>query len=287
MTNPTRSIGGLIREWRQRRRLSQLDLACDAEISTKHLSFLETGRALPSREMLLHLADRLAIPLRDRNVMLRAAGFAPSYQERSLDDPDFHLARQSIDLILAMHDPNPALAVDRHWTMAASNRAVANLISGVDPMLLTPPVNVIRLSLHPAGLAPRIINLMEWRRHLIARLRQQIDLTGDPILADLVEEVRDYPLPPGPAGRTRPQDHEMVAVPFQLATVHGPLSFFSTTTVFGTPIDITLSELAIEAFFPADQATVAVMRRLGEGQEPVPAAAPPSVSRLVPRAATG
>jgi transcriptional regulator with XRE-family HTH domain len=264
MSNPTRPIGDLIREWRQRRRLSQFDLACDAEISTKHLSFLENGRAMPSREMLLHLADRLAVPLRDRNIMLRAAGFAPSYQERSLNDLEFRAARQSIDLILAAHDPNPALAIDRHWTMTAANKAVGNLTAGVDPLLLKTPVNVIRLSLHPAGLAPRIINLMEWRHHMIARLQQQIEVTGDPVLVDLVEEVRDYPLPPGPAGKARPQDHEVVAVPFRLATVHGPLSFFSTTTVFGTPVDITLSELAIESFFPADQATATIMRRLAE-----------------------
>jgi transcriptional regulator with XRE-family HTH domain len=259
-------VGQLIREWRQRRRLSQLDLACDAEISTKHLSFLETGRAMPSREMLLHLADRMAVPLRDRNVMMGAAGFAPTYHERSLDDPEFRLARRGIDFLLAMQEPNPALAVDRHWVMAAANKAVRHLIAGVDPLLLTPPVNVIRLSLHPAGLAPRIINLVEWRRHVVDRLRQQIDMTGDGILADLVEEVRDYPLPPGPAGRRKARDHEMVAVPFQLATVHGPLSFFSTTTVFGTPVDITLAELAVESFFPADQATVAIMRRLAEEQ---------------------
>ena len=306
MNNPTRPVGELIREWRQRRRLSQLDLACDAEISTKHLSFLETGRSQPSREMLLHLAERMTVPLRDRNVMLRAAGFAPSYQERSLDDPDFRLARQSIDLILSMHEPNPALAVDRHWIMAASNKAVAPLIGDVDPILLRPPVNVIRLSLHPAGMAPRIINLVEWRHHVLERLRQQVDTTGDPVLADLAEEVRDYPLPAGMSRRAKPRDHEIVAVPLRIATVLGPLSFFSTTTIFGTPVDITLSELAIEAFFPADQATVAIMRRLMEGQVPPilepavlaspviasPVPAPPvqtpaPMPQLVARAATG
>lgn len=264
MSNPTRPIGDLLREWRVRRRLSQLDLSCDAEISTKHLSFLETGRSLPGRDMLLHLADRLAVPLRDRNTMLHAAGYAPSYHERSLDDPDFRLARQSIDLILSVHEPNPALAIDRHWTMVAANKSVSNLTAGIDPMLLTPPVNIVRLSLHPAGLAPRIINLVEWRRHIVARLQQQIEVTGDPVLVDLVEEVRDYPLPPGPAGRPPPRDHEIVAVPFRLATVHGALSFFSTTTVFGTPVDITLSELAIESFFPADKATATIMRRMTE-----------------------
>jgi len=280
MPNPTRSIGDLIREWRLRRRFSQLDLARDAEISTKHLSFLETGRSQPSRDMLLHLAERMAVPLRDRNVMLRAAGFTPSYQERSLDDPDFRPARRSIDLILSMHAPNPALAIDRHWTMVAANNAINNLIADVDPLLLTPPVNVVRLSLHPAGLAPRIINLVEWRRLIIERLRRQIEATGDPALADLVEEVRDYPLPLGLTGRKKPTDHEIVAIPFQLATVHGPLSFISTTTVFRTPVDITLSELAIEAFFPADQATVSVMRRLAEGE-------PAETARLERRVATG
>jgi transcriptional regulator with XRE-family HTH domain len=280
MTNPVRSIGDLIRQWRLRRRFSQFDLARDAEISTKHLSFLETGRSLPSREMLLHLAERLTVPLRDRNAMLRAAGFTPSYQERSLDDPDFRSVRRSIDLILAMHDPNPALAVDRHWTMAAANNAVANLIAGVDPPLLKPPVNVIRLSLHPAGLAPRIINLVEWRRLIIERLRRQMELTGDPALADLVEEVRDYPLPLGLAGRQRPTDHEIIAIPFQLATVHGPVSFISTTTVFPTPVDITLAELTIEAFFPADLATVSVMRRLAEEE-------PAETPRLEQRVAAG
>ena len=283
MSASTRSVGDLLREWRQRRRLSQLDLACDAEVSTKHLSFLETGRAQPSREMLLHLADRLAVPLRDRNVMLRAAGFASTYQERSMDDPEFRAARQSIDLILSVHEPNPALAIDRHWTMIAANRAVAHLIAGVDPLLLTPPVNVIRLSLHPAGLAPRIINLVEWRRHIIERLQHQIEITGDQAIQDLVEEVRDYPLPPGPPGRAPPRDHEQVAVPFRLATIQGPLSFFSTTTVFGTPVDITLSELAIESFFPADQATAALMRRLMEETNPEAKATTPQA----PRAAAG
>ncbi len=238
--------------------------------------------------MLLLLADRLAVPLRDRNVMLRAAGFAPTYQERAWEDPDFRLARQSIEHLLAVHAPNPALAVDRHWNMAAANKAVAILTAGVEPMLLTPPVNVIRVSLHPAGLAPRILNLMEWRQHIIVRLQQQIEVTGDPILAHLLEEVRDYPSPPGPAGRPRPQDHETVAVPFQLATVHGNLAFFGTTTVFGTPVDITLAELAIEALFPADHATVTVMRRLADvapEQEAPPAAA--QMPRVAGRAATG
>jgi transcriptional regulator with XRE-family HTH domain len=293
MTNPTPSIGQLIREWRQRRRLSQFDLACDAEISAKHMSFLETGRALPDREMVLHLAERMSVPLRERNAMLHAAGFDPTYQERSLDDPTFRVTRHSIDLMLRMHEPNPAVAIDRHWIMAASNRAVASLVSGVDPLLLAPPVNVLRLNLHPAGLAPRIINLAEWRQHLLSRLHQQIDLTGDPALMQLVEEVSRYPMPVSPIKRARPRDFETLAVPLRLATVHGPLAFFSTTTVFGRPIDITLAELAIEAFFPADAATVSIMRRMAAELAPAPVAThltprvTPRTTRLARQAASG
>jgi transcriptional regulator with XRE-family HTH domain len=283
MTSPTRSIGQLIREWRQRRRLSQFELAREADISPGHLSFLETGRGTPGRDMLLRLAERLTIPLRDRNVMLAAAGLAEGYPERSLDDPGLHMTRRSIDLILSMHEPNPAVAIDRHWTIAASNRAVNNLVAGVVPMLLTPPVNMIRLCLHPAGLAPRIINLAEWRRHLVRRLRQQIALTGDPVLLELVGEVSAYPGPAGASGQAEQPD--AVAMPLRLATVHGPLAFFSTTTVFGGPIDITLAELAIEAFFPADPATMAIMRRLAGRQVPVPATA--LARRMARRAAAG
>jgi transcriptional regulator with XRE-family HTH domain len=291
MTNPTPSIGDLIREWRQRRRLSQFDLACDAEISAKHMSFLETGRAMPDREMVLHLAERMLVPLRDRNIMLYAAGFDPSYQERSLDDPAFRETRHSMELMLRMHEPNPAVAIDRHWIMAASNRAVASLVSGVDPLLLAPPVNIVRLNLHPAGLAPRIINLAEWRQHLLARLGQQIDATGDPILMALVEEVSRYPMPAGATRRTKPRDFETLAVPLRLATVQGPLAFFSTTTVFARPVDITLSELTLEAYFPADAATVSIMRRISAEQAPVAAhLAPreaPRATRLARRAASG
>ena len=285
MATPTRPVGDLIREWRQRRRLSQLDLACDAEVSTKHLSFLETGRAQPSREMLLHLADRLTVPLRDRNMMLRAAGFAPSYQERTIDDPDFHAVRQGIDLLLSAQEPNPALAVDRHWKMVAANKGVANLIAGADPLLLAAPINFLRLCLHPAGLAPRIINLTEWRRHMVERLQHRIAISGDTVLYDLVEEIRDYPPPPASPGRAQSRDHERVAVPFRLATIHGPLSFFCATTVFGTPVDITLSELSIETFLPADPATATVMRGLMDGTA-VPLLLP-TPTPTEPRAATG
>jgi transcriptional regulator with XRE-family HTH domain len=256
-----RPIGALLREWRQRRRLSQLDLACEAEISTKHLSFLETGRSVPSRDMVLHLAERLEVPLRARNSLLNAAGYAPVFPERPLDDAALAVARQAIDLVLTGHEPHPALAVDRHWCMAAANRAIAPLIVGVDPALLQPPVNVLRLGLHPAGLAPRTVNLPEWRGHLLDRLRQQIDTSGDPVLVDLLAELRSYPTPEGHTPHAANRELANVAMPFRLATDAGILSFFSTTTVFGTPVDITLSELALECFFPADRATADAMRR--------------------------
>jgi transcriptional regulator with XRE-family HTH domain len=261
-TSAVRPVGDLLREWRQRRRMSQLDLACEAEISTKHLSFLETGRSTPSREMVLHLAEQLDVPLRARNALLNAAGYAPVYPERQLDDPAMAAARQAIDLVLAGHEPHPALAVDRHWCLAAANRAVTPLLTGVDPALLRPPVNVLRVSLHPAGLAPRTVNLAEWRAHLLAGLRQQIEVSGDPVLVDLLAELREYDVPASAPPRIGTVDRAAVAVPFRLATDHGVLSFLSTITVFGTPVDITLSELALECFYPADQATAEAMRRL-------------------------
>src|SRR5262244_1038605 len=203
MSSPqTQPVGNLLRDWRKRRHLSQLDLACDAEISARHLSFLETGRSLPSREMLMHLAEQLEIPLRERNALLVAAGYAPVFQERPLGDPALQAARKIIDLVLEGHEPYPALAVDRHWSLIASNRTVPLLIAGVDASLLKPPVNVLRLSLHPAGLAPRIANLAEWRSHLLARLRRQIEVSADPVLEELLRELRGYPIPGGsaPAG---------------------------------------------------------------------------------------
>ena len=257
----TRSVGDLLREWRQRRRMSQLHFACEAEISAKHLSFLETGRAQPSRDMLLRLAELLDVPLRERNALLIAAGFAPMFKERSLADPAAQAAKQAVDLVLKGHEPYPALAIDRHWTLLASNSAVAPLLGGAADELLRPPVNVLRLSLHPEGLAPRIVNLAEWRAHLFLRLRRQIDITADPVLAELLAELLKYPAPGGSnAAETRVQAE--VAVPFRLATEAGVLSFISTTTVFGTPVDILLSELALESFFPADAATTAVLQAM-------------------------
>jgi transcriptional regulator with XRE-family HTH domain len=262
-------IGDLLKTWRQRRRMSQLDLSLEAEISTRHLSFLETGRSHPSREMVLHLAEHLDVPLRERNVLLVAAGYAPSFPERSLDDPALAAARRAVDVVLRGHEPFPALAVDRYWTMVAANRMVPVFLEGVNPAMLRPPVNVIRLSLHPEGLAPRIENFTEWRGHLLERLRQQIDLTADPALIALLEEVRGYPSPKVAAGTSSRYGHGHdlggIAIPFRLRTSHGVLSAISTTTIFGTPLDVTLSELAIETFFPADAATAETLRRIAEG----------------------
>ena len=249
----------LLREWRQRRHLSQLDLAGEAEVSTRHLSYVETGRALPSREMVLRLADRLEIPLRERNRLLTAAGYAPMFAERRLDDPALQSARQAIELVLKGHEPYPALAVDRHWTLISHNRAVPPLLQQVDAELLKPPVNVLRLSLHPNGLAPRIVNLGQWRAHLLDRLRQQVAASADPVLAALADELRSYPAPAGEHGAAV---EASVVVPMVLATPMGTLSFISTTTVFGTPVEVTLSELALETFFPADAKTGEVLRSM-------------------------
>jgi transcriptional regulator with XRE-family HTH domain len=257
-------VGQLLRAWRQRRRLSQLDLALDAEISPRHLSFVETGRSAPSREMLLRLAEQLAVPLREQNVLLLAAGYAPVFPERSLEAPEMEAARQAVALVLKGHEPAPALAIDRHWTLVSANRAIPPLLAAVDPALLEPPVNVIRLSLHPLGLAPQILNYAEWRGHLLARLREQVAVSADTVLADLLEEVRAYPAPSGAESLHRPPASAVASlvVPLRLRAEAGPLSFISTTTVFGTPVDITLAELAIESFFPADTATAEALRGL-------------------------
>ncbi|MGL4291644.1 MAG: helix-turn-helix domain-containing protein [Phreatobacter sp.] len=263
-SSAARPIGDHLREWRQRRRLSQLDLASEADISTRHLSFVETGRAAPSREMILHLAEQLDIPLRERNVLLVAAGFAPIFPERKLDDPAISAARRAIDIVLAGHEPFPAVAIDRHWTLVASNNAIGPFLEGCDEALIKPPINVLRLGLHPGGLAPRIENFAEWRAHLLARLRRQIEITADPVLEELNREASAYPVPLAPPRPSRGQEAHELFVPLRLKTSAGMLSFVSTTTVFGTPIDVTLAELAIEAFLPADAATGEALRRLAD-----------------------
>lgn len=265
MATQIRPIGEHLREWRQRRRLSQLDLACDANISTRHLSFIETGRAQPSRDMLLHLAEQLGVPLRERNLWLVAAGFAPLFAERRLDDPALAAARQAVEQLLAGHEPYPALAVDRHWNLVAANQASGRVMGGVSPELAKPPVNVLRVALHPDGLARRTANFAEWRAHVLARLRHQVEVSADPRLAALYEELAAYPAPKHNA-KLPAANPVAVAVPFQLVSDTGILSFMTTITVFGTPLDITLSELAIEAFFPADRATAEVLHRLAAAE---------------------
>lgn len=262
MNGSALAVGDHLREWRQRRRMTQLDLACEAEISTRHLSFVETGRSHPSREMVLRLAERLEIPLREQNLLLVAAGFAPVYPQRALDDPALAGARRAVELILAGHEPYPALAVDRRWNLVAANRMVAPLMAIADADLRQPPVNVLRLALHPRGLAPRIENLHEWRAHLLERLRREADLTADRGLADLLTELSAYPILDRGRIRSPAGEFAGIAVPFQLSTAQGVLSFYSTTTVFGTAVDVTLSELTLETFFPADPETAEAVKAI-------------------------
>lgn len=300
-TTTMRPVGEMLRDWRQRRRLSQLELAGEAGISTRHISFLETGRSLPSREMLMRLLDRLAVPLRERNTLMVAAGYAPLYGQRSLSEEAMRAVREAVEQVLSGHEPYPALAVDRHWTLIRANRAVQALLVSVDPALLAPPVNVLRVSLHPDGLAPRIMNFRQWRAHLLERLRGQLEATGDPALADLLQELRRYPAPAAPATENSSSGTQparlsstqwpaascggpealsrhpstspdaarnaaamAIVVPLRLAVDAGVLSLISTTTVFGTPLDVTLSELALESFFPADAATAEILRGLAQ-----------------------
>ena len=252
-----------MRDWRQRRRLSQLTLAGDAEISARHLSFLETGRSQPSREMILRLAEHLEIPIRERNVLLVAAGFAPIFPERPISDPALAPASSAIMLTLGAHKPYPAFALDRHWRIVASNGALPELFADVPDELLQPPMNAMRISLHPRGLAPRIANLAQWRAHLLHRLHRQIDLTADAALSDLQRELLSYPEPSGVV------DHRLdqPVVPLQIQVSGQVLSFFSTTMVFGTAADITLSELALEFFFPADSRTTAAVAAIEASRE--------------------
>jgi transcriptional regulator with XRE-family HTH domain len=261
---PASGIGGLLREWRQRRRMTQLDLAGEAQVSTRHLSFVETGRARPSREMLLHLAELLQVPLRERNAMLTAAGFAPAFSQQPLDAPRLAAAREALQSVIDGHEPYPALAVDRHWNLLLLNAAAARLLANLPAAMRTAPLNVLRLSLHPDGLAGRIINLGEWRGHLLTRLRAQVAGSGDPVLAALLAELAA--LPPLPGERATPVSSPSadVMMLLRLRTPLGDLALFSTITVFGTPVDVTLSEMALEAFYPADPASKAILRAMAE-----------------------
>lgn len=251
------TVGELLRQWRHRRGLSQLALAGAAGVSARHLSFVETGRSRPSRAMLLRLGEHLDVPLRERNALLLAAGLAPAYPQRRLDDPPMAAVADAVARLLTAYEPFPALVVDRHWELVDANSAVDLLTAGCAPRLLEPPCNVLRLALHPDGLAPRIRTLGSWRAHLLARLRHQIAATGDPVLQDLHDELRTYPAPPA-----EPAPHAAPVVPLRLTAPDGrELAFLATTTLFGTPGDVTVDELAIEAFLPADDATAAALAR--------------------------
>ncbi|SIS80819.1 transcriptional regulator, XRE family [Paracoccus saliphilus] len=254
------NAGELLRQWRQRRRLSQLALASEADISQRHLSFLESGRSRPSRDMVMHLGERLEIPLRERNLILTAAGHAPHYPHRGLDAPELSGARRVVEDVLHGHLPHPALAVDRHWTLISANASAQALMANAAPHLLEGDINVLRLSLHPEGLAPRILNLPEWRSHLLTRLDHEIRQSADAKLAALRDEIAAFPFQASTApARSDPAREGRIAVPLRLKSDAGPLTFLSTTTVFGTATDVTLSEVTIEAFFPADERTAKAM----------------------------
>ena len=258
--SPPAGVGTVLREWRSRRRMSQLDLALDAKTSARHLSFVESGRSSPSRDLLLRLAERLSMPLRAQNRLLLSAGYAPVHPEAAFDAPELAEIRQTVETILTRHMPFPAIAVDGRWTLLQANTAATALFDGIDPAMLAPPLNVLRLSLHPQGLAPRIANLAEWRHHVLERLRVQMEGSGDPFLSELHAELSACPTPPAP-GENR--THPLLAVPLELRMPGSDrvLRFISTTTVFSTATSVTLSELALECFYPADAETrVALMQ---------------------------
>jgi transcriptional regulator with XRE-family HTH domain len=253
-----RPIGEQLRAWRQRRRLSQLELASEADVSTRHLSFVETGRSAPSREMVLRLAEHLEVPLRDRNLLLVAAGYAPVFGETPIEEPKMDTVRAALRQVLDGHEPYPAVVVDRFWNLIDANGAAAFFMEGAPPELLEPPLNVLRLSMHPDGMARNILNLAEWRAHMIDRVRRHVALTADAALAQLYKELRSFPGDVGEA-IAPPAGHE-VFVPLRMRLDGRELSFFSTIATFGTPVDITVAELAIESFYPADRKTAEFLR---------------------------
>ena len=252
---PQTPIGPLMREWRQRRRISQLDLAIEADVSARHVSFIETGRSVPSRAMVLRLAEVLDVPLREQNQLLLAAGLAPVYTERTLDDPDMAAVREGVSRVLEAYNPHPCVVIDRGWNLLQANAGAGVMLEGVAQHLLAEP-NALRITLHPEGMAPRIRNLAEWRHHLITRLRREVAVSGSAELADLLAEIESYP-----GGMAPVRDLGGVVVPLELATPDGDtLTFLSTVTTFGTALDLTAAELSIEAFLPADEQTAAALR---------------------------
>src|SRR5580704_195216 len=258
-------FGTLLRRWRQHRRLSQLELAETADSSTRYLSTLETGRASPSRDMVLRLADYLDVPLRERNAMLLSAGFAPAFEERGLTE--LVAARRAIDQILNAHKPYPAFAVDRHWNVILSNSALPRLYDGCAPELLAHPINAVRLLMHPHGMAARILNMNEWRWHVVTVLRQQLQARPDAKIEALLDEVMTWSRQRGAAIEAVPDGSQLLAMPIRIATDFGVMSFLGTTTIFGTPTEVTLSELALEMWFPADTETAAIAARMTAEQD--------------------
>jgi len=255
------TIGFLIRQWREHRRLSQLALASNAEISTRHLSFLETGRASPSREMIVRLSEELQVPLRQRNTLLAAAGFAGIYPERRLGDSALAVVGTIVDTVLSGHEPNPAMAIDHRWNILATNRMIDILLRAAHPSLREPPMNAMRLGLHPAGLAPRIRNFEEWRGNAIRNLKRRIEATADNELIQLLDEVQSYPVAGAREGGIKGGSQEF-AIPLQLETSEGTVNLVTTTMIFGAPNDVMVSELAIECFFPQDGGSANTLRQL-------------------------
>jgi transcriptional regulator with XRE-family HTH domain len=259
------SAGTMLREWRTTRNRSQMDVALDAAVSPRHLSFVENGRSKASPEVIVSLCDVLDVPLRHRNSILLAAGYAPRYSHEPLDSARMEHARGALRRMIDAHDPYPGVVVDRQWDVVLANSAALGLLDGVPGHVLEPSVNIYRLSLHPDGLARRTTNLTEWAHHLLAQLRRSIQVTGDPTLVALLDEVQAYPdvaaLPPRLPGDTDPP----LLLPVRLDSPHGELSLFTTLTTFGTPLDVTLDELAVELFYPADERTDAVLRESARG----------------------
>jgi len=263
-----RTVGPLVRQWRTQRRRSQLDLALEVGVSARHLSFVETGRARPSPELLMALSERLDVPLRSRNDWLLAAGYAPRYPHTPLDDESMGRVRATLQRLLDAHDPFPGVVIDRAWNIILANRGAAGLVAGLPEAVTGPPLNVFRVCLHPAGLAARTVNLGEWSAYLRAELRRVASVSADPVIAALVAEVDGYPDPPGPAAGAalHPGGDPGLLVPLRLRLDgQGELCLFSTVTTFATPQDVTLSELAVELFYPADDTAERVLRSLPDG----------------------
>ncbi|MFD3540687.1 helix-turn-helix domain-containing protein [Streptomyces sp. NPDC058662] len=257
------AVGALLRTWRLRRGISQLELAGRADSSSRHISFIETGRSRPSEEMVLRLADRLDVPVRERNSLLLAAGYAPRFRRTPLDDPSMSSLREGLERLLTGYEPYPALVVDSAYDVVAANRGIAMLLDGIPAHLLEPPLNAMRLTLHPEGLAGRIHNFGEWRGHLLAQMERQIALARSEPLRALYAEVAAYPVPDRP-GDTGPVEEPVpyLALPLRIEHDGRILSFVSSISTFNTPMDVTVAELAIETLLPADPATVKYLRSL-------------------------